>query len=37
VRRLERVAVRLEKGSAGMTQPGKPPGAVTKASVAEKA
>ena len=37
VRRLERVAVRLEKGPAGMTQPGKQPGAATKASVAEKA
>lgn len=33
VRRLERVAVRLEKGPAGMTQPG----AATKASVAGKA
>jgi AcrR family transcriptional regulator len=33
VRRLERVAVRLEKGPAGMTQPG----AASKASVAEKA
>ena len=37
VRRLERVAARLENGPVGMTQPGKQLGAATTASVAEKA